>query len=210
MRFGRKRDRPETGSESVGEMVSEPSAPEAVTGPFDVADVDLEQVALIDLGSLLIAPMENTDLRIQVDDNSGEILSVLLVGENAALEVRAFAAPRQSGMWEEARGQIAAEIARLGGTADEREGAFGPELFVQQPVTTEDGQHGIQASRVMGHDGPRWFLRTTLLGAPAVDASLAGPWEDAIRSFVVRRGDAAMPPGEALPLVLPSDATRLE
>ncbi|RYE79550.1 MAG: DUF3710 domain-containing protein [Myxococcales bacterium] len=207
MRFGRKRD------QSVPEEAAAPEVPETAapaTGPFDVADIDLEESNLIDLGSLLIAPMENTDLRVQVDDTSGEILSVMLLGENAALEVRAFAAPRQPGLWEDTRRQIAAEIARAGGTADEREGTFGPELFVQQPITTEDGQQGVQPSRVLGHEGPRWFLRSTLFGVPAVDPAEAGRWEDAVRAIVVRRGNDAMPPGEALPLVLPPDATRLD
>lgn len=211
MRFGRKRNQPGGDVEttideaSAGGLDSGSSRGE---GPFDVSEVEVEEGTRADLGSLLITPLEGTDLRVQVDEGSGEVLSVMMLGEAGALEARAFAAPRQAGIWEETRHQIAAEVARLGGTADEREGPFGIELFVQQPVTTEDGQQGVQPSRVMGHEGPRWFLRTTLLGQPAMEPQQAGPWEDAIRAIVVRRGDEAMPPGEALPLVLPANAQR--
>jgi hypothetical protein len=63
---------------------------------------------------------------------------------------------------------------------------------------------------VIGHTGPRWFLRATLAGRPAQDPDYAAPFEDALRNVVVRRGNEAMPPGEALPLRMPPEAARLE
>ena len=169
MRFGRKHN-----GEDVAAANPPAAAPEP--GPSDLSSVgDVEALGdtHIDLGSLLIAPMEGSELRMQVDEASGAILSVLLIGEAGAMEVRAFAAPRSPGLWADTRKEIAAEVARNGGTADTREGSFGVELFVQQPVTMDDGQQGVQPSRVIGHEGPRWFLRATLLAD--VDAWLAAP-----------------------------------
>lgn len=177
-------------------------------GPHDAADVALEGRAYADLGSLLISPPEGMELQLQVDETSGEVLAVLLANEEGAVEVRAFAAARNGDLWSDARREIAADAARRGGTATEQDGPFGPELAVVVPVTTPDGQSAVQPSRVIGHNGPRWFLRATVLGRPAVEPDAFGPWEVAIRGIVVRRGGEAMPPGEALPLQLPPDAQR--
>ena len=64
-------------------------------------------------------------------------------------------------------------MARRGGTATEREGRFGTELVCQLAVQTGDGRTANQPSRIIGINGPRWMLRGTLLGRPAVDAASA-------------------------------------
>jgi hypothetical protein len=122
--------------------------------------------------------------------------------------MRAFAASRGGGAWDELRPRISAEMARMGGTASEQEGSFGTELACTVPVETPEGAHATQASRIIGCEGPNWLLRATLIGRPAVDDEVAAPWEDTIRRVVVRRGRDAMPPGSPLPLTLPPDAQR--
>lgn len=175
-------------------------------GPYDVADVDPES-SYIDLGSLLVKPVAGLDLRLQVDEQSGTIMTVLLVAEEGVLEMRAFASSRGGDLWDEARREIAADTTRRGGTATEQQGSFGPELFCQVPVTGPNGESLIQPSRVIGHTGPRWFLRATLAGRPAQDPEYAAPFEQALRTVAVRRGNEAMPPGEALALRMPPEAT---
>jgi hypothetical protein len=182
------------------------SAGEPLNGPFDVSEVDPD-ATYIDLGSLLFRPSEELDLRLQVDDQSGAVMTVLLVAEEGVLEVRAFASSRGGDLWTDARREIAADTARRGGTATEQEGSFGPELFCEVPVTGPDGESLVQPSRVIGHTGPRWFLRATLAGRPATDAEYAAPFERALRTLAVRRGNDAMAPGEALPLRMPPQAT---
>lgn len=212
MRFGRKKDtgvEDHPSAEAETPAVADDAADATTSGPLDATQIDLEAGTHIDLGSLLVRPIEGSEVRMQVDEQSGDVLSVLLIGEQAALEMRAFAAPTGEDIWEDIRRQIAAEVARQGGTADHRDGPFGTELFVQQPITTEDGQQAIQPSRVIGCQGPRWLLRATLLGAPAMDPEQAARWETAIRQIGVRRGSEAMAPGEALPLSLPADARKL-
>jgi hypothetical protein len=191
------------------EPVEEPAEPIEAQGPFDIADVDPE-ASYIDLGSLLVQPVDGLDLRLQVDEQSGTIMTVLLVAEEGVLEMRAFASSRGGDLWSDARREIAADTTRRGGTATEQQGGFGPELFCQVPVTGPNGESLIQPSRVIGHTGPRWFLRATLAGRPAHDPEYAAPFEQALRTVAVRRGTEAMPPGEALPLRMPPEATRLD
>ena len=77
-------------------------------GPYDADDVD-DTDGRVDLGALLVLPVEGTDLQLQVDDASGNVLSVLFAGPEGALELRVFAAPRNGDLWSEVRPQIAAE-----------------------------------------------------------------------------------------------------
>ena len=51
------------------------------------------------------------ELRLQVDEATGEVQSVMLAGADGALELRAFAAPRNGDLWSEVRPQIAADMA---------------------------------------------------------------------------------------------------
>jgi hypothetical protein len=186
-------------------------AREASTGPFDASEIeDLDQRECIDLGSVLITPAGPMEMRLQVDEESGEVIAAVLVDEQGALELRAFAAARGGSAWDELRPRISAETARMGGTATEDQGTFGTELVCVVPAQTPDGQHATQVTRISGHEGPNWLLRATLMGQPAEEQDTAGPWEETIRSVVVRRGREAMPPGAPLKLTLPPDARQVE
>ncbi len=227
MRFGKKSRGP--GRREVAEDLEEPGVEEPVgpeqddpdpddgdeaaapaEGPWDESEADVEEGDYVDLGSLLVAPAEDMEIRLQVDEQSGTVMAAVLVTEQGALELRAFAAARGEDAWAELLPQIAAETARLGGTATEAEGSFGPELRCMVPVPLPEGGTATQSSRVMAHQGPRWLLRATLMGEPALDDAVAHGWEDTVRRTVVRRGREAMPPGAPLPLRLPPEATRVD
>ena len=180
----------------------------AVQGPWDVDDVVDDGIDRVDLGSLRVAPTEGTELRLQVDEQTGEVQSAMLAGDEGAIELRAFAAPRGGDLWSEVRPQIAADVSQHGGTATEREGRWGVELVCQMQVVMPDGSQAMQPSRIVGVNGPRWLLRATFLGLPAVQPDNAEVWEDALAAVVVHRGSHAMPVGDALPLTLPDDAQR--
>ena len=207
MRLRRKQG--EVEPESTAEEIPDAAPGRPATGPFDVSEVD-PKASYVDLGSLLVQPPEGLDLRLQVDEQTGTVMTVLLVAEEGVLEMRAFASARGGDLWTEARREIAADTTRRGGTATEQEGPFGAELFCQVPVTGPDGEAMTQPSRVIGHTGPRWFLRATIAGRPAFEAEYAAPFEAALRNVAVRRGTDAMAPGEALPLRMPPEATRLD
>jgi len=72
-------------------------------------------------------------------------------------------------------------------------------------VQTPDGTTGQQPSRVLGIRGPRWLLRATLFGRPAVEPDQDGDIESAVRAVVVVRGTQPMPPGDPLPLTIPGN-----
>lgn len=221
MKFGRKssaKAEKAPDDDTVVETPDATDAPEdassaaAPAGPYDVADVDLEEggVERVDLGGMLIPPAEGMELRLQVNEESGEVQSVLVAGPTGAVEVRAFAAQRNGDLWSDVRSQIAEESTGRGDEVAEREGRHGTELVVQRTVKLPDGTPSVQPSRIIGVNGPRWFLRATYLGSPAVDPDAAGPWDAVVDAVVVRRGTEAMAPGDPLPVTLPPQARRVK
>jgi hypothetical protein len=194
-----------------GEETEEERTGPRANGPWDVAEVDIpdDDETRVDLGSLLLTPRDGLDVQLQVDEASGQVAAVIMAGEEGAVEIRAFAAPRNGDIWDDVRRQVAAEVARLGATATETEGPWGTELRVALTVALPDGQHAPQTSRVIGIPGPRWLLRATMFGRPAVEYNPDGDVERALRDVVVVRGGSPIPPGDALPLRIPPTAQRL-
>jgi hypothetical protein len=180
-------------------------------GPWDATEVDLEEAEenRVDLGSLLLTAREGVDIQLQVDEESGEVAAALLASEEGAIELRAFAAPRNGDIWDDVRRDLAGEVTQMGGTATETTGAFGPQVSVSMHVQLPDGSTAQQPSTVLGITGPRWLLRATLFGRPAVQYDESGVLEQALRDVVVVRGSGPMPPGDALPLTMPPTARRM-
>lgn len=211
MRFRRRSDdaaeasRDDDTGTAVEEAADESAEEHPAAGPYDADELPDDGVKRIDLGALLVPPTEGRDLRVQVDEKSGRVRSVVLAGKDGAVELRAYAAPRNGDLWGEVRPQIAADAARRGGTATEHEGPFGTELYCEIQVKGADGTVGNQVSRVVGFNGPRWLLRATFLGRPARDADALAEWGAAVSGVAVRRGAQAMPVGEQLPLTLPEE-----
>jgi hypothetical protein len=180
-------------------------------GPWDVSEhpVDEEDETRAHLGALSIAGHPEVELRLQVDEGSGAVAAVMLVAQDGAMELRAFASPRHEDLWDEIRPKLAAEAARRGGTATPVEGPYGTALHMLVPGVTPDGKQVTQPQTVLGISGPRWLLRVTAFGRPAQEYRPEGLLETVLRSVVVDRGNQPMAPGEALPLVLPARAQRL-
>lgn len=208
MKIGRKKQQ-DAPVEPETTEVEEAVAPES---PRDISEVDVDGdgVTRVDLGGLLLAGVPGLEVRMQVDEKSRSVGSVVFAGPEGALEVRAFARSRNADMWDEVRPQVAADAQRRGGTAREVEGRWGTELALELPVKTEDGTPAKQPSRVIGIEGPRWFLRGSFLGRPAVDADAAAPYDQALAAIVVRRGTEPMSPGEPLPMTVPATARRMQ
>lgn len=215
MKFRRKSSEVEPQGEQPGaptpeEQADTPAQPGdglRAEGPWDVSEVELpeEDPTRVDLGSIVVPRREGLELQLQVDQQSQQVVAVVLADKEGAVELRAFAAPRHGDIWEDVRQQIAAEVSRRGGTASEAEGLWGTELRVVLKVTTPDGQSATQPSRVFGIPGPRWMLRATFFGRPALEPAENGSIERALRDVVVRRGSQPFAPGEALPLTVPSE-----
>jgi hypothetical protein len=200
------RSTPDEGASAGGEGAAPASG---ASGPFDVSQVEGDGVERADLGSLLVPAIAERELRLQVDESSGQVRAVMLAGSDGACEFQAFAAPRNGDLWSDVRPQIAEDMVRRGGHATEREGRWGTELVCQMPVKRPDGTTATQPSRILGINGDRWMLRASFLGRPALDPDATSEWEDALAQVVVRRGEQAMPVGEPLPVTLPDDARRV-
>jgi uncharacterized protein DUF3710 len=209
--FRRKKADEAGAPDEATDEVRTPAGPRS-RGPWDVSEVSVDEEGgdRIDLGSLLVTPHEGLDLQLQVDEASDQVIAVILAGETGAVELRAFAAPRHGDIWDSVRRHVAGEVARMGGTATEVEGPWGTEVKVSLTVTRDDGQRVQQASKVVGIPGPRWLLRATLFGRPAVEYDEAGDVETALRDVVVVRGGSPVPPGDALPLTMPPNARRMD
>ena len=172
-------------------------------GPFDRSEVQgLE--GRLDLGALWLTGVPGMELRLEVEEESQNVVGVTAVLGESAVQLQAFAAPRSEGIWDEIRTEIAASITSQGGTADKTSGPLGAELRAQMPGQGPDGRTVFSPVRFVGVDGPRWFLRAVLSGQAAVDDSVASPLLDVVKATVVVRGDEAMAPRELLSLRLPA------
>lgn len=172
----------------------------SVTGPRDVTDAG-DTSGLLDLGGMLITPVEGVDVQVQADEATGAITQVTCVAHGGGVQVHPYAAPRSGGMWDDIRGQIRSSITAGGGLVEDADGPFGTELRAQVPP--QDGSTGLQPARFAGIDGPRWFLRAVFIGAAARPGEAADALEALVRGIVVRRGTEAMAVGTPLPLRLP-------
>jgi Protein of unknown function (DUF3710) len=201
------------------------------SGPYDISEVEsiesTEESPKIDLGSLILTAVPNAELRLQVAEETGEVVSAMLVLEtiveppasanqkpqtySSALELGAYAAPRSGGLWAELREEISRSATEAGGTASLGEGPFGVELRRLIPVTTPDGEEGYQPSRMWVAEGPRWLLRGIVYGQAAIeddaDSPVVADVLSAFRQVIVRRGDEAMAPGDLLPLTMPTNVS---
>lgn len=171
----------------------------ATTGPYDVHDAPEDSVARVDLGALRIPPVSGGDVRLDVN-KAGKILSATLRLQGSAMQVGAFAAPRQGGIWADVRAEILDTLTRQGGTGELIQGEFGTEIAARLAVA-----QGPQPARFIGVDGPRWFLRALITGPAATDDGAAEAFEQVLRQIVVVRGNEPMPVREQIPLRLPAD-----
>ena len=173
------------------------------SGPWDVAEPHPE-LPRVDLGSLQVPVLEGTDIQLVFAEQHGAWVTVR--HQLSELQLQAFAAPKRSGLWDEVRAEIVAEVAGAGGRSAEREGPFGTELLAQVPAEPGQPASGLRPVRFAGVDGPRWFLRGLFAGAAAEDPAAAAPLEAVFREVVVVRGDGPIPPRDLLELRLPPEA----
>jgi hypothetical protein len=169
-------------------------------GPWDETSAPEDDVPRVDLGGLRIPTLPDVELRIEADQQ-GQIVSVVLIDGMSALELSAFAAPRNEGIWDEVRGEIEASVQNDGGITEHLDGEFGPEL--RATIALPDGSK--QRLRFAGVDGPRWLLRASFNGAAAENPAASPVLVESVRQTIVVRGHEAMPVRDPLLLRLPKD-----
>jgi hypothetical protein len=194
------------GDEAVGDdgTVSPDAAGFRAQGPWDVSEVDDPANGRVSLGALWIPGRPGLEVRLEADPTTNVVIAVVLVMGTSALQVQPFAAPRSEGIWTDVRTEIKAGITKDGGTADEAEGPFGPELRTNLQVKGPDGRSQAQRGRFIGVDGPRWFLRGVLTGDAVGSDEAAAELLEVFRDVVVVRGADAMAPRDPIPLRLPT------
>ena len=208
--FSRRRDDATTDSDEsvLGRDLGDDALDEAAaSGPWDLSELpeDEEEVPRIDLGSLQVPAVDGMQLRLEQAPD-GTVTAVVLALGGSALELRAFAAPRTAGIWDELRGDIANELAGNGARYEESHGEHGTELVAHLPMRGPDGTMATGTIRFLGIDGPRWFLRGVLQGPAASSEHSAQALREVLRGIVVvRDGQAARParPARSCPCTRP-------
>ena len=173
----------------------EPETPfSRLRGPFDRAEVTRDDTR-VELGSLWVAITDGVQVALQVDESTQTPVGIQLSLGTSGAYLQAYAAPRTEGIWPEIRTEVAQSVVAAGGRAELVGGPLGKELRLHQ--------RGGVPIRLLGVDGPRWFLRALVTGPAAVDEQAGDALIEVIRKTVVDRGTQAMAPREQLPLRLP-------
>lgn len=212
MPFGRKRrlDRSVRERGVAPEVEDRHSDDERVvtTGPFDIEDAVDDDRERVDFGAMRIPKVPGNDLRVSLDSKGG-IVSVSVNRGESAMQIGAYASPRDGAIWPDLRPELAQSISGQGGRAHEAEGPFGPELVTELAASRTGAKDNAKAprrpARFIGVDGPRWFVRAVLTGPAATDETDAEPLLDTLREIIVVRGNDPKPVRESLPLKLPPE-----
>jgi hypothetical protein len=176
--------------------------PAPTAGPYDDRDAPEDDIARIDLGAVRVPVVPGLEVRLEMNE-AEQVIAVTLAGPDGHMQIGVFAAPRNEGIWDEVRAEIAASMKSERGVPKEvQDSSFGTQLTGKLPG---EGASGQVAVRFIGVDGPRWFLRAMLVGAPATDKAKAARYEQALRQVVVVRGSEPLPVREAVPLQLPKE-----
>lgn len=169
------------------------------TGPYDITDAPELSGTVLDFGALKVPMRPGFEVRLEMNAK-GELSGVSLIRPGSIMQLGVFAAPRSGGAWETIREDIVAEISKGGGTVEEAEGPFGPELRA-----TLISPAGSQPARFLGVDGPRWFVRALIAGSAATTDEEAEDFLEVFRSLVIDRGVEPKPVREPIPLKLPAE-----
>jgi hypothetical protein len=176
--------------------------PEATTGPYDERDAPDDELQRIDLGALRVPVNDGYDVRLDLNE-AQQVISATLANADGTMQLGVFAAPRNEGIWDEVRAEIADTLnAARRGSATDADGPFGTELRASLPG---EGGKGTVPARFFGVDGPRWFVRGLLAGPAAADPVKAKAFEEAFRGCVIVRGSEPLPVRDAVPLQLPAE-----
>jgi Protein of unknown function (DUF3710) len=188
----------------VAGMTSDPVAEPEAVGPWDSHD-KYPPRERIDLGSLLVPVYPEMQIQLELTEDQNHIIAVSVDTGTGKLQLRALAAPKTAGLWDDERVDIATTITGAGGQAQETEGPFGPEMQVLEPPVPGSGGTGLQPARYIGVDGPRWLLTAKISGPAASQPDLARPLEGVLADIVVVRGDHPAPPRDLLEIQLPAE-----
>lgn len=194
----RKKSAPAVEPQETVETAAEP----VTTGPFDIKDV--ETVEGMHNFGVLNLPME-PGVRVQftINKRTRAAMGALAQLAGSSISINVYAAPKSAGLWPDIRDELAESITKGGGTANFREGPFGPEVEAMIP---KKEVNEVRHVRYVGVDGPRWFLRAALEGEAVTNADTRELAYDYLRKVVVDRGKDPYPVRDQLELTMPDSA----
>jgi hypothetical protein len=193
-RGGKRHEEPADGVEQgAGDDVEEFDEFEPPAGPFDEADAPDDDLARLDLGSVLLPVPDGAQLQVEMDQ-PGTVKAIHVVLPAGQMTVNAYAAPKSGGLWEEVCGELAEQLKNDGAAVRSAAGEWGQELMASL---------GELSLRFIGVDGPRWMLRAVVAGPPDQAAQAAHGLRTLVRGTVVVRGTQPMPVRTPLPIELP-------
>ena len=211
LRRGRQSKSAEPTSKGAGDETVDAAVDESMTAveipladrPLDEAEASSgDALPRLDLGGLLVPVFAGTEVRVEMNEMQQPIATTIVHGPNS-LQILAFAAPRNGGIWDEVRAEIADSVRTDGGEPSEHTARFGVELHAIVRPEVQPGQVLEQVLRFVGFDGPRWFVRGVFTGPAATDPEQASVLESVLTSIVVVRGTEPMAPRDPLPVKLP-------
>lgn len=174
------------------------------TGPWDSAAAPTSPHGRIDLGSLHIPAINGMQVHLDAAGPQGQASVAILAVGGSTLELRAFAAPRSGGIWDEIRADISDELARSHISYRSVPGPYGPEVTTTVSASPGRGPQCVDV-RFIGVDGPRWFLRAVVQGPAAREGDALTAMREILSDVVVVRDSQARPPREILPLRAPGE-----
>jgi hypothetical protein len=177
--------------------------PQPDGGPWD-ADEAFPAHQRVDLGSLQVPVGPEHEIQLVMAEQHGAWVTVKF--RESELQIQAFAAARNSALWDDVRTEIATEVHAAGGRSQETQGPFGAQLMAEVPVEPGQPASGLRLVRFIGVDGPRWFVRGLLTGPAAQPGEQAELLEEVFGDVVVVRGTDPVPPRDILELRLPPEA----
>jgi hypothetical protein len=202
--FGRKRrgepDRP-SGRHAAPEVdeleddeFEDRLGPAGTDGPYDIADVEEDEIPRIDLGSVQVPVPDGSQVQVEMDPDSGGVRAVHVVTEQGQVTVSAYAAPRSGGLWKDVGNELATQLRADGAQVQTGDGEWGLELSAIV---------GEVALRFIGVDGPRWMLRGVIAGPQSQAARAPDVLREIVRHTIVNRGGDPMPVRTPLTITLP-------
>jgi hypothetical protein len=169
------------------------------SGPFDSSEIELP-LGYLDFGAIRLTATPDIAIKLEVEEATGRVVALTIERGASTLQVSVFAASKHEGVWAEVIQQLTDSIGAAGGAVRAVSSQLGTTLEADI-VTAGEMPRSI---RFLGVDGPRWFLRGSVTGAALTDAAETAEIEQIFRSLVIHRGDAPMPPKEALEIVVPA------
>jgi hypothetical protein len=183
----------------------EPEEEQPRPGPRDRSEVD-DIGGYLDFGGLLIPALAGLQIRLEQEEKTRRVVALSVLRGSGRLQLRAFAAPRSGGMWEENRTSILEQVAQQGGAVEQVAGTYGEELHARLQVPGAAGAAPTTRSvRFAGVEGPRWLVHAVFMS----EASGSPDWEpleEVLAAVIVVRGNEAMPAGAMLTLRPPPQA----